>query len=400
MAGVRTDEVRRRNLSAVLALLHTHGRLSRAELTARLGLNRSTIGALVGDLVIHELVCEVGAEVARSGAGRPSLVVEPDSDRVCVIAADLGAGHLSVARVGLGGHVLDRRDGGPCSPGDVGEITGEVAALCGELVRAAEPGTRILGIGATVPGVVRRQDGLVRSAPNLGWTDVPFARLLGDATGMRVDVGNDADAGALAEHMRGAAAGYRDMIYLSGEVGVGGGILVDGRPLHGLGGYAGEVGHLPIGDRSRQCRCGSYGCWETEVGENGVLVAAGRPAGGGLPAVREVIRAARAGDVAASAGVDRVARSLGVGAGALVNVFNPAIIVFGGTLAEVLRAAEPIVRTVVDETAMAAAAAQVRLVPQALGDDSVLLGAAELGFRDLLADPLRSVASAARFARE
>jgi predicted NBD/HSP70 family sugar kinase len=388
MPGVRPEEVRRRNLSAVLDRLHTCGRMSRAELTEHLGLNRSTIAALVGDLVAAGLAAEVGEQAPRRGAGRPSHVVEPQTDRVSVLAVDLGAGHLSVARIGLGGRVLDRRVGRPCRGHDVDQVTREVADLCLDLRRAARAGTRILGIGAAVPGVVRRSDGLIRSAPNLRWTDVPFAQLLAEATGMDIDMGNDADAGVLAEHLRGAAIGYRDVVYLAGEVGVGGGVLVDGRPLDGHGGYAGEVGHLPIGDRAKRCRCGSYGCWETEVGEDALLTAAGRPAGGGLPAIRDLIRTAT--DHAAAEAVSATARWLGIGAGALVNVFNPAIIVFGGALAEVFRARETIVRQGMWSTAMEAPAAQVRLVAQGLGDDSVLLGAAELVFRRLLADPLGS----------
>lgn len=363
--------------------------MSRAELTEHLGLNRSTIAALVGDLVAAGLAVEVGEQAPRGGgAGRPSLVVEPATDRVSVLAVDLGAGHLAVARIGLGGRVLDRRAGRPCRGHDVDQITRDVADLCLDLRQAAPPDVRILGIGAAVPGVVRRSDGLIRSAPNLRWTDQPFARLLAEATGMDVDVGNDADAGVLAEHLRGAAAGYRDVVYLAGEIGVGGGVLVDGRPLGGLGGYAGEVGHLPIGDRTKRCRCGSYGCWETEVGEDALLTAAGRPAGGGMPAVRELTRIAV--DPAAVEAVSETARWLGIGAGALVNVFNPAIIVFGGALAEVFRVREAVVRQGMWSTAMEASAAQVRLAAQGLGDDSVLLGAAELVFRRLLADPLGS----------
>ncbi|HEX6233779.1 MAG TPA: ROK family protein [Jiangellaceae bacterium] len=375
----------------MLTRLHTQGRLSRAQLTIQLGLNRSTIAALVGDLVTHGLAREVGVQAARGGAGRPSLVVEPASDRVCVLAADLGAAHLTVARVGLGGRVLDRRSGWRTPSGGVDEVSGEVAELCIDMRRAAGQDVRILGIGAAVPGVVRQSDGLIRTAPNLGWIDVPFAERLAAATGLSVAVGNDADAGVLAEHMRGAAVGYRDVIYLSGEVGVGGGVLVDGRPLAGVGGYAGEVGHLPLADRDVRCRCGSFGCWETQVGENALLVAAGRPAGEGLAAVRDVVRAAQQQDPIAAAAVEKAAHWLGVGTGALVNVFNPAIIVFGGALAEVFRAATPIVRAGLDSTAMAAAAEQVRLAPQALGDDSVLLGAAELAFRDVLTDPLGAV---------
>ena len=91
-------------------------------------------------------------------------------------------------------------------------------------------------------------------------------------------IANEADLGALAEHRRGAAAGTDDVVFLSGEVGLGGGLIVGGRPLTGVAGYGGEVGHLPVNPLAgATCRCGSVGCWETEVGEEALLVRAGRP---------------------------------------------------------------------------------------------------------------------------
>jgi predicted NBD/HSP70 family sugar kinase len=188
--------------------------------------------------------------------------------------------------------------------------------------------------------------------------------------------------------------GCDDVLYLAGEVGVGGGVIVGGRPLVGAGGYAGEVGHLRLSPRGRRCRCGARGCWETEIGENALLVPAGRLPGGGLAAVREVIAAARAGEEAAATALADVAWSLGTGLGALVNVLNPAMVVLGGVLAEIFSGAEGTVRAGLAETAMAASAEQVLLTVPALGADSVLLGAAELAFTQLLADPVPVTAAA------
>lgn len=385
----RTEQVRRHNLSAVLTRVHARGPVSRAELTTELGLNRSTIGALVADLADAGLVREESPAGGRAGAGRPSLVVVPESERVTVLAADVGVDHLWVARVGLGGTVLDRRERSHERGGHaVDAVVAALSGMCRELVESAGPGVRTLGVGVGVPGVVRSTDRLVRFAPNLGWRDEPLADLLSAAIGLTVLAGNDADLGVLAEHRRGAAVGYDDVIYLSGEVGVGGGVLVGGRPLGGHAGYAGEVGHLPIRPDGRRCRCGAVGCWETEIGENALLTAAGRLPGGGLPAVREVVAAAAAGEEAAAAALEGVARWLGVGVGALVNVFNPAVVVIGGALAEILRGAGTTVRAGLADTAMASAAEDVRLSLPALGTDSVLLGAAELAFSGLLSDPL------------
>jgi predicted NBD/HSP70 family sugar kinase len=398
LAGATQEEVRRHNLAAVLSLVHAQGPLTRAELTGQLRVNRSTIRALVAELVGAGLVREELPASGRSAAGRPSHVVVPESGRVTVLAADVGVDHLTVARVGLGGTVLDRRDEshdrGGHSLGSVVDVIGRLCAELGPGGPGVPPDVRVAAVGVAVPGVVRRADGLVRFAPNLGWRDEPFGERLAAAVGLPVRAGNDADLGVLAEHSRGAAVGCDDVLYLAGEVGVGGGVIVGGRPLVGAGGYAGEVGHLRLSPRGRRCRCGARGCWETEIGENALLVPAGRLPGGGLAAVREVIAAARAGEEAAATALADVAWSLGTGLGALVNVLNPAMVVLGGVLAEIFSGAEGTVRAGLAETAMAASAEQVLLTVPALGADSVLLGAAELAFTQLLADPVPVTAAA------
>ena len=386
-SGATQEEVRRRNLAALLGYVHLRGPTTRAALTVAMGLNRSTIGALTAELVGAGLVREEPPP-RRAGAGRPSLVVVPEGERVYVLAVDLGVEHLAVARVGLGGRVLDRRElAYRRGAQDVGDVAATIARLAEELRAEACPGATCLGVGASVPGVVRRRDGLVRFAPNLGWVDVPFGAALAARLDLPVAVRNDADLGALAEHSRGAAVGYDDVVYLAWEVGVGGGIIVGGRPLRGLGGYAGEVGHLLVNPAGRPCRCGGRGCWETEVGEDALLLPAGRSPGAGLDVAREVLAAAGAGDQRAAAAVASVAHWLGTGVGVIVNLFNPAVVVLGGLLAGVFAAAEATVRAAVSRTALHAPGDQVRLVLPALGPDSSLLGAAELAFGPLLGDP-------------
>jgi predicted NBD/HSP70 family sugar kinase len=246
-----------------------------------------------------------------------------------------------------------------------------------------------IGMGVGVAGVVGADDGSVRFAPNLGWEDVPLGRLLGERLEHRVPVtvGNDGDAGALAEHSRGAARGHSHVIYVSGEVGVGGGVIIDGRPLRGFGGYAGEIGHMTVNARGRLCHCGRRGCWETEIGQLAVLAATGAPADAALS---DVLAAYAAGDRKTVAALRRVGRWVGVGIVNLVNVFNPEVVVFGGQTRGVFAATEPVVLEVL-ALALAAPRAQVTLKVAALGPDSTLIGAAELAFDAFLTDPLRGV---------
>jgi predicted NBD/HSP70 family sugar kinase len=389
--GGKPEDVRRHNLGTLLGHVHESGPLSRAELTARMGLNRSTIAGLVAQLADLGLVDESsphGAAGPRPAAGRPSLVVGPRRVAAQVIAVDIGVDRVVVALVGLGGEVVARRQRRLTST----RSPASVAGVIGRLVDSTLPDAtgRIVGLGVALPGVVRHVDGLVRFAPNLGWVDEPFGAVLqaqlscalGDA--VRIQIGNDADLGVLAEHLRGVAVGYDDVVFIAGEVGVGGGCVIGGRPLLGAGGYAGELGHLPLVPGGRACRCGARGCWETEIGSPAVARALGVPHTGS----DDLMRAVRAARVSGSGALDGVARFLGIGLAGLVNLLNPQLIVLGGLLGEVFAATADTVRAVLEEGALAAPAEQVRVVRPSLGGDAVLLGASELAWEDLLTDPV------------
>jgi predicted NBD/HSP70 family sugar kinase len=358
-----------------------------------MGLNRSTIGALVGELVSLGAVVETAPSGGRTGAGRPSLDVQPSSQEVVVLAIEVGVDMLRAARVGLGGSILARRNAPTPTTGRVEDVASAVVRLLRQVAAGVPKNAAVIGVGIGVPGVVRERDGLVRFAPNLAWTDVPFADVLRARMGgdLTLLLANDADLGALAEHTRGAGASHANMVFLAGDVGVGGGVIVGGQPLHGVGGYAGEVGHLMVNPRGRTCRCGSRGCWETEIGAP-VIGAALRSPATDVETLSERLAQVRAPPAA----LRTVGRYLGLGLASIVNLLNPEVIVLGG----VLRALYPVVRQTTDEAfgraALTAAREQVRVVVPQLGADAVLLGAAERAFAPLLDDPARALGDACR----
>jgi predicted NBD/HSP70 family sugar kinase len=177
-------------------------------------------------------------------------------------------------------------------------------------------------------------------------------------------------------------------VYVTGKIGVGSGIIVDGKLLTGARGFAGEVGHMLLDPSGPPCRCGSRGCVETYVGEAALLRLAGRTAPPTRESVAEVLRAARAGEPAALNGVRAVAISMGRTVANLVNVLNPQAVIMGGSLAAVLELCRPEVEAELARHAMSDARRSVELRTAGLGDDSSLLGAAELAFGPLLADPV------------
>jgi predicted NBD/HSP70 family sugar kinase len=383
----------RASLGALLRHVHVHGPLSRAALATRMGVNRSTILALTSELAAVGLVREEPPAVP-AGAGRPSLVVSPETERVFVLAFDVAVDRLVAARVGLGGTILDRREATrPRTGADLDTVVGVLAALGRELHAAAPPDSVCAGVGASYCGMIRPGDGMVRYGPELGWVDQAFGAELEAALrlGHPVAVGNEAHLGALAEFTRGAGIDTPDLIYLHGDVGVGGGILVGGRLLGGESGYGCEVGHMLVSPHGgRECLCGSYGCLEAEAGEYALLEAAGRSGEFGRDAVRAVARDALAGDPAAGAAVAAVGDWLGIGVANLINLFNPGVVVFGGTLRDLFEAAAPQVNARIARHGMPVSRDRARLRPSGLADDATLIGAAEKGFATLLADPLHS----------
>nr|WP_296068972.1 ROK family transcriptional regulator [uncultured Actinoplanes sp.] len=385
----------RSSLGTLLHHVHVSGPLSRAALAARMGVNRSTILALTSELVAAGLVRE-GHPAGTTGAGRPSLMVRPESQRVYVLAFDVAVDRLTAARVGLGGPILDRR----CAPRpragvDLDTVVTKLAEMGRGLLAGAPAGAVCVGVGASYCGMIRPGDGMVRYGPETGWVDQAFGAELERAlgAGLPVAVGNEAHLGALAEFERGAGVGSPDLVYLHGDVGVGGGILVGGRLLGGESGYGCEVGHMlvnPVDGRS--CLCGSRGCLEAETGEYALLAAAGRAPGTmGREAVCAVLRDAAAGDRAAAAAVAEIGDWLGIGVANLINLFNPGVVIFGGMLRDVYAAAAPHVAARIAQHAMPVSRERAKLQLSGLADDATLIGAAERGFAALLADPLTAI---------
>ncbi|MFD9129351.1 ROK family protein [Kitasatospora sp. NPDC059571] len=396
-AGPSQEEVRQHNLGALLRHVHFEGPTSRAVLATRLGLNRSTILGLVGDLTAAGLVREeLPQETGR--AGRPSLVVRPKSTRVYVLAVDLGVERLAAALIGLGGVFLDRRecpwpDGHPQDPARAADI---LAGFAHEMLAGAPVGSSCVGAAVAVRGIVRHPDGLVSLTPNTGWKGVDFAGALADRLSLEIPVlvANEANLGALAEHRRGIGRGSANLVYLHGEIGIGAGVIIDGELLRGERGYAGEIGHMTVNPhQGRPCGCGARGCLEAEAGERALLEAAGRDGRTtGTEAVRSVVASADLGDVTARAALHRVGDWLGIGIANLANLFDPDLVVLGGTLRDVFLGSAAQVRSRINTNALAAVREHMRLRVSELGDDTVLIGAAELAFSEVLARPLETLA--------
>ena len=227
--------------------------------------------------------------------------------------------------------------------------------------------------------------------PNLGWKELPLGEMLADALGLEVSVhvANDADLGALGEHRRGDPGRVSHIAYIGAEVGIGCGLIIDGVPLLGSAGHAGEVGHMFVNPDGQSCRCEATGCWETEAGEKALLARVpSLSALSGVEAVDAVAKLAAAGDAETLQAISETGRWLGIGISNLVNVFNPEVIVLGGLYHRLF---EHLEQAVVDglSRALQASLYMVQLRKSALGPNTTLVGASELALAELIDDPAR-----------
>ena len=388
-SGGATDALRRSNLATVLGLVHRDGDLSRSDLTRLTGLNRSTVGDLVAELTGLGLV-EVDEAPGGGRAGRPSPVVRV-AGNIAAVAVNPEVDAVIVGLVGLGGRVLKRIRIETASARSASEtVTLAAAGIAGML--AGESDVRVIGIGVAVPGQVRLSDGMVREATHFGWVDEPLAAMLAERTGLQVWAANAAVLGLRAESAFGAGRGIDDLVYLiGGASGIGGGAVGGGRLLTGAAGYAGEFGHTFVRSDGRQCSCGARGCLEAEVTQAELLRSVGLPS---ADAASLGSRLVATEDPAALAVLERDYALLQVAVRNAVNAFNPTTVVLGGFLAAVYRGARAHGAPDLLSAVVHSSREGVAVVEAQLGPDQLLIGAAEVVFAELIADPAAVLAAA------
>jgi len=376
-----TDQLRRNNLSNILGLLHRSGPLSRAELTRMTGLNRSTVGTVVADLAELRMVYEQMPEKGTK-AGRPSPVVHIDR-RTVAIAVNPEVDAVHVGLVGLGGRVLKHVRVEAADTPSAEQVVRLATAAIADMLSGQDRALRVVGIGVAVPGQVRLSDGRLREATHMGWLEQPLAAMFESSTGHPAWAANAATLAMRAESTFGAVRDVDDLVYIiGGASGIGGGVLTGGRLLTGTAGYAGEFGHTFVRSGGTACHCGAHGCFEAEVTQQRLLDSVG------LHAAEADRLAAALADSTDPQVAELVAESLdllGIVVRNAVNLFNPSVVVLSGFLAALHGAARDDGALVSE--AIRSARETVRIQDAALGADQLMVGAAEIVFDKLIADP-------------
>jgi predicted NBD/HSP70 family sugar kinase len=393
---VNQRAIRRANLSAVLRHVATDGPRSRARIALETGLNKTTVSSLVSELIAAGLLVETGEEEQPGAVGRPARTVRLNGQAVAALGLEVNVDYLAVCVADLSGRVLERRrvaaDNVRSRPAPV---LARLAGLGRSAIAAAEAqGARIVGAALGLPGLVDLPGSTLVVAPNLGWRDVDAAADLArrlDHGGLSVGIDNEANLAALAEHWEGAARQLRTFVCVTGDVGIGAGVIVGGELFRGTHGFGGELGPVMVDPDGEPCACGSRGCLETVAGQAAVLRRAGLPPGAG---VAELQARARAGNERALAALAEAGRALGVGLAAAVNLLDPEAVVVGGYLTPFFGWLAAPLREEFSRRVLAASFSGCDIRPGELGDEAAARGAAASVLRSVLADPTLVVSPA------
>ena len=397
------QQTKAHNDSLVLSTIYNQAQaISRAAVARRTSLSRTSVGEAVAELLERGLVEEIG--LGRPRLGKPPILLQVKPDARSLIGVDLSGEEFRGAVVNLRGEVRHAvqlsRDG---------RSGGAAVELVYELVDrlAAKAEAPLLGLGVGAPGLIDlRRGSPVNWAVNLDWLDLPLRDLLEVRYGIPVHVLNDCKAAAMGEFFFGTHHGTGNLVVIKSEVGLGAGVVLEGRVVHGDHFGAGEIGHLVLTDAGRECRCGSTGCLETIASATAILrsvreAALADPASQlHATAAREmpmdmsaVLEAYLAGDSAARRVVEEAGRALGLGIATLVATLNVQDIVIAGL---VTRLGEPlldIVRQEVVVRSLAAVARNTNIAYSTIGPDITALGAAAvLLYQELGLWPLRDAA--------
>lgn len=380
---VRHGTMRERNLAVLLGEVAAHQPITRAKLAEITGFTKTTVSNLISVLADAGLVRE-GGLVHEGAPGRPGTAVSIDGDGAAGLGLEINVDYLSACVLDLGRRVRYRHVIAADNRGLAPEkVIAALARLADEAVLSAVgQGLTVAGCVVAVPGVLDQAAGRLLQAPNLGWADAPVAALLQEklpALRLLVDHDNEANLAALGELWFGAGDALGDFLHVSGEIGIGAGIVVNGQVFRGAHGFAGELGHVVVEPDGRPCACGDRGCLEQVAGQEAILRATG------LASVAELIDLLEAGDQAALDAVDQAGKALGMALSSAVKLFDPNTVVLGGIFSPLGPWARPAVEEALAKGAFRSSAPPVVLSPLAGG--AAVLGAAGLVIERIVADP-------------
>lgn len=403
MTLVRTanlELVQKINRSIVLNVIRDKGPLSRADVSRRTKLTRSTVSSIVSYLTKKNLVRETG--LSSSGVGRKGILLELNPKAYYVVGTDLGTLNTIAAVVDLEGKIVERVEHPTNGEKNRDDVIERVKAAIHEVISASNLNLqKIAGIGLAVPGLVDSKKGMILFIPNFGWKDTPLREILEEEFHTPIFIDNNANAMALSEAQFGIGRGVKNFICVNIGIGIGSGVIINREIYRGETECTGEIGHTTVDYNGPKCSCGNNGCLE-------VMAAGPAIARRAVKAIREgrktvitelvednlnqitaavVARAANQSDRLAREIMEKTGEYLGTGIANIINLFNPQMVIIGGGVAQAGSLIfDPLKRTM-KKRAFSVPAKVVKIATPSLGRDCTVIGAASLVLKEIFKSP-------------
>jgi len=350
----RSETARDINRRIVLNLIRKNQPISRAGLARRSGLQRSTVSAITEQLISERWVIE-GA-LGHLPRGRKPTFLHLNAERSGIIGVDIHPGTTTLAVADLDSHFIAQESIPTGSNPE--EFLERLSRRILDLMRA-HPKKTYEGIGVSLPGRIDVSTQKLTFAPSLGWGEVDIKTSIEQATGLKVETANAANACALSELWSGRhGEAVRNLIAVTVSEGIGVGMIMNGQLIQGSTGVAGEFGHVALVEGGIQCRCGNRGCWETLASNNAAIrlyaesstvrkgEVGSKSAMAGVT-YNDLTRLVEQGDPRAQKTMEQVARHLGNGIAMLISGLAPDVLVVVGEITRIWDRVGPIVDSVV-----------------------------------------------------
>lgn len=378
--------VKKNNKFLVFQMIMDQDALSRADIAAYSGLNKTTVSNLVNELLEANLIYE--SSPGESSGGRRPVPIHFNQVAGYSIGIDIGVNYILGVLTDLKGKVLLEQKQ-MIDDTSITLILQIIKEMTHSLMKEMPMSTYgIVGIGIGIPGIVDIE-GKILLAPNLGWKNTYIKQAIEKEFKVPVIIENEANAGAYAEKHFGAGQDYQNLIYVSAGIGIGVGIILDGNLYQGVNGYSGELGHMMIQMNGKPCSCGSKGCWEAYASENALLKEATEIG----TTLESIIISATEQNEATLQIVDQIGRYLGIGISNIINTFNPEQIIIGNRLAMAKEWLEQPIKETIENHTLSFHQEDLHLHFSKLSIYSVALGVSAFAVENFIKGELQELSS-------
>ncbi len=382
--------VKQLNKSIVLNAIRKNGKVSRAGISVKTGLNKSTVSSLVDELMTDGFVIEEGPGASRGG--RKPILLSINNNVGHVIGVDLGVNYIFCIVTDPSADILWEKRIITKKVDTKEKIIDKLVGLLEEAVSFSKNTLKgILGIGIGVPGIVDYKNGTVLMAPNLKWYNLDLKSIIEKRFGIKTYIDNEANAGAIGEKWFGAGEKETNLVYVSAGIGVGTGIIINNELYRGSNGLAGEMGHMTINFSDHDCSCGNIGCWENYASEKSLFNYLNEFSHNSSDvldlSVFDIIYNAKSNDQASVKALKEVGKNLGIGIVNIINTFDTDKVIIGNTISLGGEVVLEEIRRIVKKRCFITRYSNIKIELSKLGMYSCAIGAVSLVISELFAAP-------------